>query len=328
MLEPCRSGRKSSSIAAIVLDMPLDRLRGWPAQAAGGLEPFWQNARNCGMLGQYGFAIPERPLADPERAGGRPRPRFNAAMPDPGRVSRKLALAPAEDVPRCVEARHKCRTLAGFDAGSEGQPRALSPPMLGLRQGLPHRVSGAVASDACGRRLGHSLERARRPISSAGTRQSVALDDLNRNAWRGVRSRVRAQRRFDARGCNAGHMHLFAWIPTSVARDSCACRRERPAVLRDTRGCSRGQMHLSCLTGASASEVRGPVLRNKSICHGGHVRPSTMTPGPVSVAGRRVSVSAALVPPDGCGCHREQIRLYRVTAAVVLVDRRACYACR
>jgi len=134
-------------------------------------------------------------------------------------------------------------------------------------------------------------------------------------------------RRFDARGCNAGHMHLLTWIPSSVTRDSCACRREHPAVVRDNRGCSRGQMHLSCLTGASASDVRGPVLRNKSICHGGQVRPSTMSPGPVSVTAPRVSVSAALVPPDGCGCHREQMRLYRVTAAVVLVDRRACYAC-
>jgi hypothetical protein len=35
----------------------------------------------------------------------------------------------------------------------------------------------------------------------------------------------------DARGCNAGQMHLFAWIPVSVTRYTCARQRERPGRL-------------------------------------------------------------------------------------------------
>jgi hypothetical protein len=133
------------------------------------------------------------------------------------------------------------------------------------------------------------------------------------------------------------------WTPAAVTQDRCTCscgslRLSRvtpapvnvngPAVLRDTRGCSRGQAHPSSMTGAPARDVSRAVPRNRSIWQGGQVHPSTMTPGHVSVSGPRVSVIAARVPRDGCGCHHEQMRLLRMTPAVVLVGRCLCYARR
>jgi hypothetical protein len=82
------------------------------------------------------------------------------------------------------------------------------------------------------------------------------------------------------------------------------------------------------MTGAPARHVSRPVPRNRSISHGGQVRPSCVTPCPLRVTGPRVSVRGARVTRDGCGCHREQMRLLRVTPAIVLVDRCSCYGCR